>query len=279
MKIIILGKGQIGATLFDALSDHDVSQWAYDIADLSADSIVRHAPDVIINAAGRTDLRWCEENARETFRSNVEAPVQLYQRIRQHAPSIRFVHLSSGCIWDGPYDADGKPFTPTHAATPAAFYSWTKAACDALLLETDPAHVAILRPRQVYSHNPSPRNTLFKLSQYPGLVDTDNSVSSVDIIIRTIKYLFTAKEWSGVWNVYDKGVTSPLKIGRMLAAAGLRAEPSEITKAELDSFHKPKRVDTVLYDERFERVIKPDNVEDVLHRMIDAYATNIGVIA
>src|SRR5205823_4133626 len=100
----------------------------------------------------------------------------------------RYLHFSSGCIWDGPYDDNGKPFTPLHPARPAAYYSWTKAACDALLLGEDPENVAILRPRQVYSSLRSPRNTISKLNSYPKLVDTPNSMSSMDIIVKTVRH-------------------------------------------------------------------------------------------
>lgn len=279
MKIVIIGKGQIGSALFDALHTHEITQWAHDIADLSSDALERLSPDVVINAAGRTDLRWCEDHAREAFRSNVEAPIELYMRIQRMKHRPRYLHFSSGCVWDGPYDENGKPFTPNSAPTPAAYYSWTKASCDALLLQRDPGGVAILRPRQVFSHNPSPRSTLTKLCAYEGLIDTPNSVSSIEIITKTVRYLLDGSDWTGIWNIYDKGVTTPFTIGKMLAEAGLRNEPKPLTKSELDSFHKPKRVDTVLYDERFERLIKPDDVTAVLHRMIDAYATNIGVMS
>src|SRR5436309_15590919 len=118
MKIIIIGRGQVGTALSEALSDHKIYQWTQDIDELSSEDIIRIAPDAIINAAGKTDLKWCEENARETFRCNVEAPVSLYQRIsalnKRSTTPIRFLHFSSGCIWDGPYDEEGKPFTPMH---------------------------------------------------------------------------------------------------------------------------------------------------------------------
>src|SRR5258706_16034866 len=122
MKIIIIGKGQVGTALRDALTEHDIHHWTRDIDELSSAEIEMIKPDAIINAAGRTDLKWCEENAREAFRSNVEAPVELFQRIssfnRTADHEIRFLHFSSGCIWDGPYDDNGKPFTPHHPARP-----------------------------------------------------------------------------------------------------------------------------------------------------------------
>jgi dTDP-4-dehydrorhamnose reductase len=233
-------------------------------------------PDAIINAAGRTDLAWCEANAREAVRSNLEAPNELYARILAHnsgqSRSVRFLHFSSGCIWDGPFDENGDAFTPTSPVSPACLYSWTKAASDALLLQRDPGMVAVLRPRQVFSSLVSPRNTLSKLLRYPGLIDTPNSMSSANIIIKTVeKLLRMPEDWSGVWNIYDKGYTTPFHVGELLAKAGLRAEPQRITKDALDVWHTPKRVDAVLYDERFETVMKPNDVEDELRSAIEAY--------
>jgi dTDP-4-dehydrorhamnose reductase len=279
MKIIVIGKGQVGTAVKDALSDHAIYHWTQDIDELTSEEILRINPEAIINAAGKTDLKWCEENARETFRCNVEAPVSLYQRITSHnkksSSQIRFLHFSSGCIWDGPYDADGKPFTPDHPARPAAYYSWTKAASDLLLLKEDPNNVAVLRPRQVYSDQRSARNTISKLNSYPKLVTTPNSMSSMEIIVKTVRHCLTsATEWSGVWNIYDKGITTPFAVGQMLAEAGLREMPEPLEKSALDSFHKPKRVDTVLYDERFERLLKPEPFDIVMRRTISAFKNN-----
>jgi len=118
MKILIIGRGQIGTALRDTFTEHEIVHWTKDIDDLSSQDILAIKPDAIINAAGKTDLKWCEENPRETFRCNIEAPVQLFQRISAINKSlvnpIRFLHLSSGCIWDGPYDDEGNPFTPNH---------------------------------------------------------------------------------------------------------------------------------------------------------------------
>jgi dTDP-4-dehydrorhamnose reductase len=276
MKIIIIGRGQVGTAFRDALTEHDIHNWTGDIDDLSSEDIAKINPEAIINAAGKTDLKWCEENPRETFRCNIEAPVSLYQRIssinKKAATPIRFLHLSSGCIWDGPYDEDGKPFTPNHPARPAAYYSWTKAASDLLLLKEDAEHVAILRPRQVYSSLRLPRNTISKLNSYPRLVTTPNSMSSMEIIVKTVRHCLTSQtEWNGIWNIYDKGIPTPFQVGKMLAEAGLREMPIPLEKSELDTFHKPKRVDTVLYDERFERLIQPEAFDVVMRRTIEEF--------
>jgi len=276
-KILLLGRGQIGSALARDLTDFNLHVWPHDIDDLTSEVLREIAPDVVINAAGKTDLAWCEANAREALRSNLEAPVRLYERIlklkssgTEESREMRFIHFSSGCIWDGPYTPEGKPFTPADPPTPACLYSWTKAAADAMLLELSSERIAILRPRQVYSGSHHARNILLKLQHYPKLVDTPNSVSSIGVIEKTLRHVTTANEnWSGVWNVYDRGVTSPYEIGEMLWKAGLRNQPQRISKEELDSFHKPKRVDTVLFDARFEQVIHPEEVKAQIAAAMD----------
>src|SRR2546428_7220327 len=104
MRIILIGRGQVGHALMRGLAGHKIEHWTRDIADLSSEAIGKFLPDIIINAAGKTDLAWCEANPLEAFRSNVEAPLKLYQRICSDSPEVRFIHLSSGCVWDGPYD-------------------------------------------------------------------------------------------------------------------------------------------------------------------------------
>jgi nucleoside-diphosphate-sugar epimerase len=270
MKILLIGKGQIGSALARELTEFDVHVWQHDIDDLTLRELEVIAPDAIINAAGKTDLAWCESNAREAIRSNLEAPVRLYEQILKSEKPIRFIHFSSGCIWDGPYDTKGQPFTPDAPPTPACLYSWTKAASDAMLLDLDPDRIAILRPRQVYSGYQHPRNSLLKLLRYPKLIDTPNSVSSIAVIEKTVRHVLTdTANWSGIWNVYDRGITTPLAIGELLWKAGLREQPFRISKEELDAFHKPKRVDTMLQDARFETAIQPDDVNVQLSKAIE----------
>lgn len=278
-KVLIIGRGQIGSGLARGLRNGSIQVWDRDIDELTSEELNSIRADAVINAAGKTNLAWCEANAAEAVRSNLEAPVRLYDRLLQLDEPPRFIQLSSGCIWDGPYDGTGKPFTPESPASPAALYSWTKAACDAMLLARDPKKVAIVRPRQVYSAEPGLRNMLVKLARYPRLVDTPNSISGMPTIVRTIDHLIDAPDWSGIWNVYDRGIVTPLEIGRMLAAAGLREEPTRISKEELDVFHRPRRVDTVLYDERFERAIDPPQAREELLRAIEGLKEHIAAEA
>ena len=192
-----------------------------------------------------------------------------------------FLNISSGCIWDGPYGEDGKPFGPDAPATPAAFYSWTKACLDALLMrDPAPGGLFILRPRQVYSCEDAPRNALMKILRYESLIENHNSMTSAYTIAKTIRVLYNrlraarfrppTKEKSErrILSVYDKGVFSPFEMGVALAEAGLREMPKKTGKDDLDKWLSPRRVDAVMKDELFEKWVEPPAVEDEVKRVI-----------
>lgn len=274
MKTLLIGKGHLGKFLKTELQIPDDMFWTDRIANLDDATLRRLSPDVIVNTAGKTDLRYCEDNKKDCWDSNVVEPLHLYRR-NLNTVNAPFIHISSGCIWNGPYKKNGKPFDPNDPPTPACFYAWSKAAFDAFLTKEAVTPVAILRPRQVYSTEIAPpdvpaRNTLQKLLSYRALVDTPNSMTSAATIAKTIRYFINNRlACSIAMNVYDRGVTTPYKVGCMLAEAGLRDMPELTTKEELDKWHHPRRVDAVLYDPTFETCIDPPNVEDELKRVID----------
>lgn len=232
--------------------------------------------DVLINTAGKTDLAWCEANKAEAFDSNVTQVASLYRACLE--AGARLIHLSSGCVWDGPYQADGQPFEPDSPTSPACFYAETKVACDQGLMSVSCGKdLAILRLRMPYSPVVSDRNLLSKLSKYQSLIDEQNSITSADTLARTIESLL-GNDLSPLWHrislVYDRGHTTPFLIGQMLHKAGLREYPKKLEKVSLDSWHKPKRVNTVMRDHLFEQTIDAPRVEVELERVTALYKEN-----
>jgi len=275
-KVLLIGKGHLGSYLKDLWKIPADLHWTREMMDLDAATLKRLAPDAVVNTAGKTDLRWCEDNAAECFRCNVTAPISVYRAVKAaFGAKIPYIQLSSGCVWDGPYNTDGKPFEPNDPPIPACYYAWTKSACDALLLREIVAPLLILRPRQVYSPLASARNTLTKLNSYPKLLETPNTMTSADTIAKTIEVAL-ATPYERIWNrillVYERGISSPYEVGSFLAQAGCRNPPEKLTKSALDEWHIPKRVDTVLHDEFFEETFQPPTVQDELKRNIALYA-------
>ena len=131
-----------------------------------------------------------------------------------------------------------------------------------------------------YSPVSSPRNILSKLVGYEKLIDDPNSITSADTLLATINHLiddWKSPLWGRISLVYDKGITSPFKIGSILSKVGLRQRPKFFEKFDLDSWHKPKRVNTVLSDPIFEEVIKPPMVENELPRVVELYAQSLKI--
>lgn len=275
-KVLLIGKGHLGSYLKDLWKISTDLHWTREMADLDAPTLKKIAPDAVVNTAGKTDLRWCEDNAAECFRCNVTAPINVYRAVKTaFGSNVPFIQLSSGCVWDGPYNSNGKPFEPNDPPIPACFYAWTKSACDALLLREVVAPILILRPRQVYSPLASARNTLTKLNSYPKLLDTPNTMTSADTIAKTIEVALAVPDqriWNRILLVYERGISSPFEVGTFLAQAGCRKPPEKLTKSDLDTWHKPKRVDSVLHDDFFEKTFQPPTVQDELKRNIGLYA-------
>ena len=266
-RIFLIGRGHLGTFLKERLKIPDDLFYIGELAELD---VGKFSPDVVVNTAGKTDLGWCENNALETFRCNVTEPIRIWRDTKK-LKDVLFINLSSGCIWDGPFDISNKPFEPMSPPNPACFYAWTKATCDSFLLQECMHHLLyILRPRQVYSPLVKNRNTIMKLRSYNKLIDTPNSMTSAETIAKTISLASENPNLfrdGRVSNVYDIGVTSPYKVGCILAKANLRSEPILMTKDELDVTLKPKRVDVVVHDEWFEKFVNPPMVDDEIYRV------------
>lgn len=267
MSTIVVGRGHLGRYIAARLG---LALYPGRLEDIDA-------PDglTLVNCAGRTDLPYCEANMADAVRVNTVYPVLLYERLARTGG--RLIHLGSGCVFAGPYRDDGRPFEPDDPVSPACIYSSTKAECDAILMNEarGARDVAILRLRMPYSPVRSPRNLLTKLGTYAGLIDTPNSIASADTLVRTVDALLRDNDsplWGRISCVYDLGITTPYRIGCMLADAGLRTQPDRLDKAAMDAWHRPQRVDTVLHDGLFETAVSPPPVEVELARVIGLYA-------
>ena len=266
MRILVIGKGHLGTYLAERFEVPRELHWCGNM--LEAPLNLR--PDVVINTAAKTDIDWCQSHPLEAWQNNVVEPLALFQKASLDLEGP-YIHISSGCLWQGPADGT-KFFFPNSPPDPACFYTWTKAACDALLMDHANMHggrLAILRPRQLYSHLPFDRNVLMKLIKYPKLHDNKNSMTSAETVAKTIeKVMDRTISTPRVLNVYEDGVSSPYEVGMFLHQAGLRSEPEKEAKEILDQDGRVHRVDVVMYDSYFEAKVDPPNVLNELARVI-----------
>lgn len=174
-----------------------------DITDKKAveEELMKYKPKCVINAAGKTgkpNIDWCEDHKMETISSNVTGPLILAELCLKK--NIYFVHISSGCIYDGAAPKESG-FLEEDEPNPVSFYSWTKVEAEKLL-KTFP--VLIMRIRMPFDSEPHQRNLITKLAGYKSIIDVTNSLTSVEDFLDAAKTLIEKRK-TGVFNIVNNG--------------------------------------------------------------------------
>jgi dTDP-4-dehydrorhamnose reductase len=210
MKVLLFGShGYLGGQFRKLYPDAVCPD--IDIADAGAvDAVLdREKPDVVINAAGKTgtpNIDWCEEHTKETLRSNVTGPLVLLDECGKRGNF--FVHLSSGCIYEG--DNDGRGFLEDDPPNFfGSFYSRTKAWADMILREFP--GVLIVRLRMPFGDSLHPRSLITKLLTYPRVLDVKNSLTYLPDFLEAAQALIERRR-TGVYHIVNERTISPYEI-------------------------------------------------------------------
>jgi len=250
MKILIFGNGQFARLFKEYFGKKGTEVVIAESADIRNEEQVRKAilgnnPDVVINTAAQTNLDWCEQNRLECFDTNVLG-AECVGRVCAEL-SKYFLHISTGCIQESltPDQAHKEEDRPT----PTSFYSWTKYWADEMLqslVVRKGLKLLILRPRQPVSGTASNRNALLKMLTFSKFIDTPNSITILEDFIEVTDKMIT-KGATGIYNVANPGVVSPLVIARLLKEY-IKPDMviNEISKEELNKMTLATRIDSVL---------------------------------
>jgi len=165
-------------------------------------------PSIIINSIGKTgypNIDWCENNKDETLYSNVTVPLILAQECYKRG--IYFIHLSSGCIYEG--DNDNKGFSEEDIPNfDDSFYSKSKIIAENILKNFPSLILRIRMPIDNIDHE---RNLINKLKNYNSVIDIPNSMTYVPDFLKVLGILLSKKA-IGVYNVVNPGSISALDI-------------------------------------------------------------------
>jgi len=270
MKVLIFGsKGYLG-TYFQKLYP-EAETPRVDIANASevAEALDEFKPDVVINAAGKTgrpNVDWCEDNKLETLHSNVTGPLVILSECAQR--ELYWVHLSSGCIYEG--DNGGKGFSEEDPPNfSGSYYSRTKAWADQILKEFP---VLVLRLRMPFDGTKEERNLISKLTNYSRVLDAQNSLTYIPDLMDAAEQLIK-KRAIGIYNIVNEGVISPYEIMEMYKE--IVDQPHEFDRLTLEELHevtKAPRSNCVLDGSKLKgegieiRPVK-EAVEEALHQI------------
>lgn len=288
MKVLLFGPrgyfGQQFLKIYNAALQSDA-----DIADAAA---VAHTldgmkPDVVINCAGKTgrpNVDWCEDHKMETLRSNVTGSLVLLEECGKRG--IYWVHLSTGCIYEGnkgtplrsggvyPEQSRGAGQEGFTEEDPpnffGSFYSRTKGWIDQILKEFP---VLQLRLRMPFDDTPNERNLITKLLRYPRILDVQNSLTYLPDFLAVAAELIKRRR-TGTYNVTNPGSLSPYEIMQMYKEI---VDPSHtferLTLKELPTAVKAGRSNCLLSTAKLEREgLTMQPVKGAMRRALQAYA-------
>ncbi len=272
-KVLIFGRGQLGTFYRDFFTSKGcaVESPKGDIRDEAfvSGAVSAAQPDLIINAAAKTNIDWCEMNKTEAFQINTLGSDVIAKVAEERG--VYLLHISSGCVQES--KTAEVVHTEEDAPHPLCYYSWTKVWAENLLSER--AHrgrlkVLMLRPRQLLSGMVSPRNALVKMLTYAKFIDTANSCTIVEDLM-DVTLALVAKDATGLYNVANPGVTTPYRIAELLKAH-LKPEMSfsKISKEELNRMTLAQRIDCVLSIAKLER--EGITMRPIEERLVDILA-------
>ena len=150
MRVLVLGsEGQLGSELRRVLVEHDMTTARHDEVDIAQIARVidfaRHArPDVIVNAAGYTDVDGCEKNKETAFLVNAIGARNAAIAARKVEADL--IHISTDYVFDGNKE---EPYLESDSAQPLNIYGWSKLLGERMVMEQN-LQTFILRVAWLY---------------------------------------------------------------------------------------------------------------------------------
>lgn len=231
---LILGQGYIGRSLTSYLQKQYPSTIVSSVSSKQEDYtnpsifdalITRYKstrPLVVINCAGYTgtpNVDACEENPDVKAlctKLNAFLPQMLATVCSKR--EVEFIHLSSGCIYNGYQKAWTEEDKPNFGMfnTESSFYSKTKHLGELLLEQIN--YGTVLRLRMPFSGYGVDRNLLCKLLKYDKLINVMNSMTCVEdlcVFIGKFYHEFESNMYDA-YNVVNEGVANNQLIAMLM---------------------------------------------------------------
>lgn len=248
-------------------------------------------PELLINAAGVTgkpNVDACEKHKIACLYSNAILPGFIGELCQDM--NIPWIHVSSGCIYDGsksartlrirPIDLQHNPLLKeskeVHVTKGTEFieqgydetdepnfcfrsgnssyYSGSKAMGEELIEKFN--NVYICRLRIPFNNQSSDRNYLTKLSKYPKLVNVSNSITHIDEYVMATYTLWSKRAPFGIYNVTNPGRVNANEVVEKLIKKGIRKdEPDWITIQDFNKLVVAPRSNCLLDSTKINNIV------------------------
>ena len=277
-KIFIFGAAGFFGSHFVELFNKagwEVIKDRVDITDYSAIKryLVDSKPDAVINAAGKTgrpNVDWCEIHKNETMSVNVQGAINI--ALATNELGIYFVHIGSGCIYEG--DNNGTGFAETDEPNfYGSFYSRTKIYSEKALAEFNPLQLRVRIPIEGKS---CPKNVIDKLVNYERIISIPNSFTIVEDFMTASYELIKNKE-RGVFNMTNVGfMDHEYLMSNYTKIVDFNKKFSYMTLDELGEVTKAKRSNCVLSTDKREALgVQMPDIKKRIPEILEDYKKNI----
>jgi dTDP-4-dehydrorhamnose reductase len=223
--------------------------------------------DVVINCIAKSDTRWCEDPTNFNELMSVNAMLPKYVSDICSTVNTKFVHISTGCLYDtrGSGKSNEITFKSAHCN-----YVVSKWVAEGYLRESD----LIIRPRLLFdSSSVKGRNNLIqKLQTFTKYLNEFNSVTSCDTIVDAVNVLID-NNLSGVFNVANSGTYTIYEMALSLGLVG-----DKISQEELHSTQGLFLVNNVMDISKLEKVYTPPDTISELMRCGKLLKNEVGYI-
>lgn len=212
-NVLILGSGYIGNYLAQHLGQTDTKVYQlgsdeFDYHNISklTKFILNKGIDTVVNCSGftgRPNVDEAESRKKECWFLNVQSPLEINRAC--NIVDVRYVHISSGCIYTGYEKVFTEKDDPNFGLfDESSFYSKSKHSFE---LMSKGLHNKIVRVRMpVCNDLTNPRNYLKKIMEYPNLINYLNSKTYIPELCGFIEALMEADiDWIGqdIYNVVN----------------------------------------------------------------------------
>ena len=271
-KGVIFGAGFLGKKVSEEFGYPTCSLDVLNLPSLSA-YLDQEKPGIIINAVGKTgrpNIDWCEEHKGETIMSNFVGAVNLCVEAAKRG--IYFVHLGSGCVYDG--DNNGKGYTEEDEPNfyGPQFYAKTKILAEKALKEFPCLQIRLRMPVDDMPHD---RNFIDKVKKYSKVIDIQNSMTTVPHMLKALKVLIEKRK-TGIYNFVNPGTISAKEIMQMYKEIIKPEHEFEVfSLEELDSITKGKRSNCYLNTDKLKgEGIELPEIHEAIRECLMRYKEN-----
>lgn len=246
MKILTLGNGFIANHL--PYPKYTKKLPCDDQLSFECRIIDEYSPDVIINCIGKTGkdqtIDALEDDKVDTVLTNTTLPTIMAAECARRG--IHFIHISSGCIFQGKSpnieNEIDLGWKETDAAQPPSFYSESKYSTDLAIGKLD--NVCSIRIRIPFSGKSSPRNLINKLKGYKKILNEQNSMTYLGEFPQLIEHIVN-KKLVGIYHCTNPGTISPVDVMTEFNKYE-KHEFEEISTQDLDKITRAKRSNCIL---------------------------------